>query len=91
MSPFDPMALLDEIQRLVPGYSFSRLNLLSGNDEHTTAIESGRGFTIDDPSLIAPAHDTLFTAGTMGRHSAALNSVMENKRSVPVETEVAAD
>ncbi|HET7873584.1 MAG TPA: NADH-quinone oxidoreductase subunit NuoG, partial [Terriglobales bacterium] len=31
LSPFDPMAILDEIQRLVPGYEVSRLNLLAGN------------------------------------------------------------
>src|SRR5262249_19862399 len=35
LSPLDPMAILDEIQRVVPGYEFSRLNLLAGNDEHT--------------------------------------------------------
>src|SRR5512146_3184241 len=35
MSPFDPIAMLDEIQRLVPGYDVSRLNLMAGNDEHT--------------------------------------------------------
>src|ERR1051326_7444304 len=35
MSPFDPMAILDEIQRLVPGYDVSRLNLLAGDDQHT--------------------------------------------------------
>ena len=34
LSPFDQMAILDEIQRLVPGYDFSRLNLLGGNEEH---------------------------------------------------------
>src|SRR6266478_5799432 len=33
MSPFDPMAILDEIQRLVPGYEGSRMNLLAGNDQ----------------------------------------------------------
>ena len=49
MSPFDPMALLDEIQRLVPGYQVSRLNLLSGNDEHTTLSSSGPG-ALHDPS-----------------------------------------
>ena len=27
LSPFDPMAILDEIQRLVPGYDVSRMNL----------------------------------------------------------------
>ncbi len=41
MSPFDPVAILDEIQRLVPGYDVSRVNLLSGNDEHTTLSGSG--------------------------------------------------
>ncbi len=38
MSPFDPMAILDEIQRLVPGYEVSRMNLLAGNDQHTTLV-----------------------------------------------------
>ena len=39
MSPFDPMAILDEIQRLVPAYDVSRLNLLSGNEEHTQLVQ----------------------------------------------------
>ena len=43
MSPFDPMAILDEIQRLVPGYDVSRLNLLAGNDQHTRWSASGAG------------------------------------------------
>ena len=35
LSPFDPFAILDEIQRLVPGYDkLLRLQLLSGNDQH---------------------------------------------------------
>ena len=84
LSPLDPMALLDEIQRLVPGYEVSRLNLLAGNDEHTTALELGRGSANDDASLIVPAHDTLFTVGTMGRHSKVLNSVMENEQRAEV-------
>ena len=43
MSPFDPMAILDEIQRLVPGYDVSRMNLLAGNDQHTTLVaDAGR-------------------------------------------------
>ncbi len=88
MSPFDPMAILDEIQRLVPGYDFSRVNILSGNDEHTTLTKSGPG-AMQDPALIVPANDTLFTSGTLGRYSKALNSVMESR---PQETtEVAAD
>jgi NADH-quinone oxidoreductase subunit G len=85
MSPFDPTALLDEIQRLVPGYAVSRRNLLAGNHEHTTALEQGRGSASDDPLLIVPAHDTLFTAGTMGRYSNVLNSVIENEEIAPAD------
>ena len=37
MSPFDPTAILDEIQRLVPGYDVSRANrFTAGNDQHTS-------------------------------------------------------
>jgi NADH-quinone oxidoreductase subunit G len=89
MSPFDPIAILDEIQRLVPGYDVSRINLLAGNDEHTTLSGSGTS-AAHDPNLIVPALDALFTSGTLGRYSQALNSVVENHRH-PAETEVAAD
>ncbi|HTA24018.1 MAG TPA: NADH-quinone oxidoreductase subunit NuoG [Terriglobales bacterium] len=89
MSPFDPTAILDEIQRLVPGYSVSRANLLAGNDQHTTLSGSGPGAQ-HDPGLIEPANDTLFTSGTLGRYSRALNSVMESRQKQSVE-EVAAD
>ncbi len=88
LSPFDPMAIFDEIQRLVPGYRVSRLNLLSGNDEHTQLSQSGPGAK-HDPALIVPAHDNLFSSGTLGRYSRALNSVMENRNPQPAE--VAAD
>ncbi|MGB7584307.1 MAG: NADH-quinone oxidoreductase subunit NuoG [Terriglobales bacterium] len=89
MSPFDPTAILDEIQRLVPGYNVSRANLLAGNDQHTNLADSGAGAQ-HDPGLIAPANDTLFTSGTLGRYSRALNSVIENRQKQPAE-EVAAD
>ena len=32
-----------------------------------------------NPELIAPANDNLFSSGTLGRYSRTLNSVMENK------------
>ena len=41
MTPFDPIAILDEIQRLVAGYGVSRVNLLAGNDQHVEIAESG--------------------------------------------------
>ncbi len=90
MSPFDPMAILDEIQRLVPGYEVSRMNLLAGNDQHTTLVGSAAG-TVQNPELIAPAHDNLFSSGTLGRYSRTLNSVMENRNPQPAESDVAAD
>jgi NADH-quinone oxidoreductase subunit G len=88
MSPFDPMAILDEIQRLVPGYDVSRINLVAGNDQHSEMAESGPG-AFDSPDLIVPGHDNLFTSGTLGRYSRALNSVIENRE--PEQEEVAAD
>ncbi|HTR67602.1 MAG TPA: molybdopterin-dependent oxidoreductase, partial [Terriglobales bacterium] len=90
MSPFDPMAILDEIQRLVPGYNVSRLNLLSGNDEHTSLSTGGPG-ALQDPALIVPAQDALFSSGTLGRYSRALNSVIEEQHKPAAESEVPAD
>jgi NADH-quinone oxidoreductase subunit G len=87
MTPFDPMAILDEIQRVVPGYDISRANLLAGNDQHLEIAESGASL-IQTPELIVPANDDLFSSGTLGRYSKTLNSVYENKSAEP---EVAAD
>jgi NADH-quinone oxidoreductase subunit G len=88
LSPLDPMAILDEIQRLVPGYDFSRVNLLAGNSEHTSLTDSGTGVA-HNPESIAPANDSLFTSGTLGRYSHALKSVMESHEAK--HWEVAAD
>jgi len=90
MSPFEPAAILDEIQRLVPGYDVSRINLLAGNDQHTTLAESGPG-TVGKPELIVPANDDLFSSGTLGRYSKTLNTLMESHRKQPAPSEVAAD
>jgi NADH-quinone oxidoreductase subunit G len=76
LSPFDPLAVLDEIARLVPGYVLDRMNLLGGNDVRTepgfvpVAALTGRG-------LITPARDGLFTSGTLGQHSTALTELMQ--------------
>jgi NADH-quinone oxidoreductase subunit G len=88
LSPFDPFAILDEIQRLVPGYQVSRMELLAGNDVHVQSslvqIDAGP----ERHALILPAEDTLFTSGTLGRYSTVLHSVME---SYTKPTETAAD
>jgi NADH-quinone oxidoreductase subunit G len=87
MTPFDPIAILDEIQRVVAGYDVSRVNLLAGNDQHLEIAESGAS-AIQSPELIVPANDDLFSSGTLGQYSKTLNSVTENKSA---DSEVAAD
>src|SRR4029078_8073940 len=61
MNPFDPMATLDEIQRLVSGYNVSRIDLVAGNDQHTAVEEMGPG-GMKDPNFIVPANNNLFTS-----------------------------
>src|SRR5271165_4826480 len=91
MSPFDPTAMLDEIQRLVPGYDISRLGLLSGHDEHTQLVQIAGATGLGHAELVVPSNDTLFTSGTLGRYSSTLNSVMERYQTSPADKEVAAD
>src|SRR5882724_674745 len=91
MSPFDPAALFDEIQRVVPGYDIPRLNLLAGNDVPTHAVGKGKGSLNSAPETIVPANDILFTSGTLGRYSNTLNSVMENRRKSPGEITIPVD
>jgi NADH-quinone oxidoreductase subunit G len=86
LSPFDPLAVLDEIERLVPAYKLDRLNLLGGNDVPT---EPGlvSGFVpvaaLNGTGAIAPAHDGLFTSGTLGRYSPALLDLERHQNAVP--------
>jgi NADH-quinone oxidoreductase subunit G len=81
LSPFDPFAILDEIQRLVPGYNLLRLQLLSGNSQHLQPAVASSGLiqigTRRD--LVLPASDTLFTSGTLGRYSAMLSDLQHNE------------
>jgi len=92
LSPFDPLAVLDEVERLVPSYKLDRLNLFSGND-----VRSEPGFvpvsalTRSRPELIVPAHDTLFTSGTLGRYSRALENLNVHQSQQPQLAEMAGD
>jgi NADH-quinone oxidoreductase subunit G len=74
LSPFDPLALLDEIARLVPGYALDRMQLLSGTD---VATEPGLvpASAIAGPDLVVPSGDGLFTSGTLGEYSAKLKEL----------------
>ena len=88
LSPFDPFAILDEIQRVVPGYDkLLRLQLLSGNDQHISPASSGLvQITAARKDLILPSADTLFTSGSLTRYSPMLQDVQRHQA-----TEVAAN
>jgi NADH-quinone oxidoreductase subunit G len=90
LSPFDPLATLDEIARLAPGYQLDRINLFGGNDVRTepgfvpvaALVASGSGAKED----VVPAHDTLFTSATLGRYSPALNELQQHQARELAET-----
>jgi NADH-quinone oxidoreductase subunit G len=88
LSPFDPLAVLDEIARLVPGYGLDRVNLLGGNAV-PSGLGAGPGFVPVSALTVVPAHDTLFTSGTLGRYSTALRQL--EKHQAHEVAEVAAD
>ncbi|MGA3069096.1 MAG: NADH-quinone oxidoreductase subunit NuoG [Terracidiphilus sp.] len=80
LSPFDPLAVLDEIERLVPGYALDRINLLGGNDVRTEpGFAPVAALTEAVPGLVAPAHDGLFTSGTLGQYSPALKELAKHQ------------
>jgi NADH-quinone oxidoreductase subunit G len=84
LSPFDPFAILDEIQRLVPGYDkLLRLQLLSGNDQHIAPAGSGLVQISNATSrkdLVLPSSDTLFTSGSLTRYSPMLLDIQKHQQ-----------
>ncbi len=92
LSPFDPLAVLDEIERLVPAYKLDRLSLFGGNDVRTEpGFVPVSALTRPHPEWIVPAHDTLFTSGTLGRYSPALTDLNVHQSQQPQLAETAAD
>jgi NADH-quinone oxidoreductase subunit G len=81
LSPFDPFAILDEIQRVVPGYDkLLRLQLLSGNDQHISPASTGLvQITASRKDLVLPSSDTLFTSGSLTRFSPQLQDVQRHQ------------
>lgn len=79
LSPFDPNAVLDEIQRLVPGYEFDRIDLISGNSQQVQPAALADPQQLRDlsarPDGVVPSGDRLFTSGTLGHYSEKLNEV----------------
>jgi NADH-quinone oxidoreductase subunit G len=80
LSPFDPFAILDEIQRVVPGYDkLLRLQLLSGNDQHIAPASTGLVQIESRKDLVLPAGDTLFTSGSLTKFSPMLQDVQRHQ------------
>jgi NADH-quinone oxidoreductase subunit G len=78
LSPFDPMALLDEIERLVAGYKLDRLNLFAGNDTQTepgfVPVSALSGERAD---LVRPVVSGLFKSSGLSEYSANLAELEE--------------
>jgi NADH-quinone oxidoreductase subunit G len=77
VSALEPEAVLREIQRVVPGYSFPHVSLSATRNPDAC----------DGTSLVRASHDDLFSSGTLGRHSSILNSVLERRLTLPYEEE----
>jgi len=75
--PFDPLAMLDEIVRLVFGYAQAS-DLSSGKDVRTEL-----GFVpvgaLAMRGKFTTAHNGLFTSGTLGEHSSALKELKKHQ------------
>jgi NADH-quinone oxidoreductase subunit G len=86
LSPFDPLAVLDEIERLVPAYKLDRLNLFGGNEVHTEpGFVPVSALTRSGPDLVTPAHNGLFTSGTLGRYSKGLSDLEHHQAEIKQE------
>lgn len=70
-----PDDVLREIIALVPGYAVPLPSLLIGAAVPTQP--RGRPPALEHPDLVFSSRDSLFTSGTLGRYSRALNSVAE--------------
>jgi NADH-quinone oxidoreductase subunit G len=80
LSPFDPIAELDEIERLVPAYTLDRMNLFAGNDVRTEpGFVPVSALTAARPDLVVPSHDGLFVSGALGRWSRYLKELEKHQ------------
>jgi NADH-quinone oxidoreductase subunit G len=79
LSPFDPLASLDEIERLVAGYTLDRVNLFGGNDVRTepgfVPASEVTAANVLGLESITSAHDGLFTSAGLGRYSQSLQEL----------------
>jgi len=83
LSPFDPLAVLDEIERLVPGYKLDRLALFSRNEAQTepgfVPLSDLMGMVVAEHDEVVPRHDGLFGTQALGRFSPMLNDLKRHQ------------
>jgi NADH-quinone oxidoreductase subunit G len=77
----DPESVFSEIRSTVPGYNLP-LDRLRLGEAIQTRLAGLRPDQVWDSSMIEPAHNTLFTSGTLGRYSKVLGDVMESPGSL---------
>lgn len=80
LAPFDPNAVLDEIQSVVPAYRSRHVDF-SGLTRLAT-LNRAAGAEVQ---LITSSKNDLFSSGSLGRYCSALNSVMESHLLLPYE------
>jgi len=80
LSPFDPLAVLDEIERLVPSYKLDRINLFGGNSVHSEpGFVPVSALSASAAGGVTPSHDGLFTSATLGRFSNLLKELEQHQ------------
>ncbi len=72
----DADRVFSEIRAQVNGYDVSLVQLMAGRGA-LAVPRDGAAPRQAAPQMIRPNHDSLFTAGTLGRYSATLNAVLE--------------
>ena len=73
-----PEAVWEEIRQTVPGYEIPWSALLGGQAMATTPAD-GHAPADTAAGLVFSSDDSLFTSGTLGRYSSALNQVKERE------------
>jgi NADH-quinone oxidoreductase subunit G len=79
LGPWIPDKIFEEIRSSVGGYNVP-LPLLAAGGAAQTGPVKGRIGVSPRPELISSARDTLFTSGSLGRHSKTLNSLLAETR-----------
>jgi NADH-quinone oxidoreductase subunit G len=78
MGPWTADSVFEEIRATVRGYNIPLAQIATGGAVQSMPL-NGRIPVESRPELVRSAHDTLFTAGTLGRYSRKLNSVLEGR------------